>query len=861
MRAQRRSNGILSMSVFAFAACQAVAAGAAAQTASTVPSDVPSAPSQTPPADPPAAGPVTGAANPVAASGSGQDEIVVTARKFAERLQDVPLAISAFDSTRLNEKAAVNLEALSNSIPNVRLEHVGLFASAAAFFMRGIGQAGVESHDDPRVALYIDGAYQSRSAVGLGDMFDVEQVEVLRGPQGALFGRNAFAGAISLRSRRPTDEFEGNIDATIGNFDRRELKAAVNIPVVEDVLSARFAVMLRRFGGFFRIGNTNPTLTVTQQAEMVGRDLTPVIGQRIGGEDKQAFRGILKFTPTENVEANLIVSRTEAENDGSPTINQRLPNSVFGALGFPGRDPFGDAGKRIKGDGTDPFLTGSNYGNRYDISDWDILGDVRVQLSDTVEWYTIADYKTQDSTILTDTDGELVDLFSSDRLEKYKSFQVETRLQAEFMDGKVRGLAGLFYLNDRFDLYQRLQTGFGNAGDPTLTPPVPPVPPFQFTKDGRGLNNSLQFNGQRRWSISPYAQVNVNVTEQLRVNAAVRFSYEKKTAYNFPLQRVTNIGDYYGIAKSYRVVNDNVRLEFSCGEAETSSSNLSPSLGVDYKPNRDVMFYAQWQRAFKSAGLNVNAQTCPTFLDPYKDEQVDNFEIGVKSDLFGGTLRLNLTAFWAEYKNLQRSVIRVNPFNVAAAETYTSNAAGARIRGLEGEVNIIPVTGINIYATAGYLDSKYKGFCADLDGPGPYTGTPVSPCGGIAQALTPDLALIAVDNSDLRLGYAPKFTGQIGARFTTDVAAGRLTLDTSLSHTSRMETSVLNQDFTDRKPMDIWDASLTYADGQDRFRIIAWGRNLGNDVGRLSATLVSPLFTFSYPTEPRSYGVTLGVNF
>ena len=849
----------------------AVSISAAAQTGAPPPTDL-----SPPPADdsPPTALPVPSggseapdqpppnqASPDTTTTPGGLGDIVVTARKFNERLQEVPLAISAFDTTKLTEKAATNLEALSNSIPNVRLEHVGLFASAAAFTVRGVGQAGVESHDDPRVALYIDGAYQSRSAVGLGDMFDIEQVEVLRGPQGALFGRNAFAGAISLRSRRPTDDFSGNIDATIGNYGRREVKGGVNIPIIKDVLTTRFAVLLRTFDGYFKIGNPTPSISVAQQSAMAGRELASVIGKSIGGEDKKSFRGIIKFTPTSTAEANLIVSRTEADNDGSPTINQTLKNSVFGALGFPGRDPFGDDSRKIAGDGSDPFLTGSNYGNRYKIRDWDVLGDLTVQLTDHLEWYTIADYKTQDSTILTDTDGELVDLFSSDRLEQYQSFQVESRLQANLMGGRLKALAGVFYLHDQFDLYQRLQTGFGNAGDPTLTPPVPAVPPFQFTKDGRGLNNSLQFDGQRRWSISPYAQVNFNVTSKIRVNAALRFSYESKRAYNFPLQRVTNIGDFYGIAKDFRVVNDNVVLDFSCGEAKTSSSNLSPSLGVDYRPNKDVMVYAQWQRAFKSGGLNVNAQTCGTFRDPYRDEKVDNFEIGLKSDLLDGHLRLNLTGFWAEYTNLQRSVIRVNPFNVAAAETFTSNAAGARIRGVEAEVNVIPVTGFNIYANAGYLDSKYKGFCADLDGPGAYSGTPVSPCGGLAQILTPTLALIATDNSNLDLTYAPKFSGQIGARYTQNIGPGKLTLDTSLSHTSRIETSVLNQDFTDRKPLNLMDASVTYADARGRFRVVAWGRNLTNDIGRLSATYVSPLFIFAYPTDPRTYGVTLGVNF
>lgn len=840
--------------VGASAAALAVAQLAAAQTSPPV--DTSSGASISPDQPPP------GQVSPNTATTAGAlDDIIVTARKRSEPLQDVPLAVTAFDQRLLTEKAAVNLEALTTSIPNVRLEHVGLFQSASSFHVRGIGQAGVESHDDPRVALYIDGAYQSRSAVGLGDMFDVEQVEVLRGPQGALYGRNAFAGAISIRSRRPDGEFGGNVEATIGNYGRRDLKAAVNIPLVEGKLDARLAVMQRKFGGFFTVGNTTPGTSISAQSALVGRDLTPVIGDSTGGEDKNAYRGILKFTPTDRIEANLIVSRTEGDGDGSPTINQRLPNSVFGAFGFPGRDPFGDRRLGIKGDGTDPFLTGSSYGNRYDIKDWDILADLTVEIGETGVWYTLVDYKTQDTTILTDTDGELVDLFSSERLEEYHSFQAETRYQQDFMDGRLKVLVGLFYLDDGFDLYQRLLTGFGNAGNPAATPPLAPVPPYRFPIDGRSPNNNLQFDGQDRYTLSPYGQVNFDITDQVRINAALRYSYEKKDAFNFPLQAIIGPPGEAGLSNDFQTVNDNVVLGFSCGTAETSSKNVSPSIGLDWKPNSDVMLYGQWQRAYKSGGLNVNAQTCDTFRDPYADEQVDNFEIGLKSDLAGGKLRLNVSAFWAEYKDLQKQVIRVNPFNNASAETFISNAAGARIRGIEAEFNAIPVDGLNIYGHAGYLDAKYKAFCADLDGPGAFTGTPVSECGGTAQIIAPGLAIIDTDNSDLDLTFAPKFSGQIGARYEFDVGPGAVTFDTSVSYTTKLETSVQNYDFTDRKPLTLWDASLSYSDAKDRFRVVAWVRNLADDVGRLAATQVSPLFTFAYPTEPRTFGGTLSVNF
>lgn len=842
----------LNIGILAMAAAQFGPATALAQ---SPPATSPGGPATTPDQPPPN----QFSANTTTSPG-GVDDIIITARKRAERLQDVPLAVSAFDRIAIAEKAATNLLALSTSVPNVRLEQVGLFQSAASFHMRGIGQSGIESHDDPRVALYIDGAYQSRSAVGLGDMFDVEQVEILRGPQGALYGRNAFAGAVSIRSRRPGDELGGDAEATIGNYGRRDIKAAVDIPIVKDVLTTRFAVMHREFDGYFKVGNPSPSLSISDQAALVGRQLEPVIGDSTGGERKNAYRGIIKFTPNDKVEANFIVNRTESHGDGSPTINQRLPGSVFSALGFAGRDPFGDHGLGIRGDGTDKFLTGSNYGNRYDITDWDLLADLTVQLGGG-EWYTLVDYKRQNSTILTDTDGELVDLFSSDRLERYHSFQVESRYQHDFFSGRLQATAGVFYLKDSFDLYQRLQLGFGAAGDPTLTPPLAAVPPYQFATDGRSANNNLQFDGQRRHTISPYAQFNFKLTDQIRLTSALRFSYEKKSAFDFPLQQIVGPPGTAGISKDFDTVHDNVILANGCGRASTSSSKWSPSIGADYKPTRNIMLYAQWQRAYKSAGLNVNAQTCATFSQPYKDEQVDNYEIGLKSDLFGGVLRLNLTAFWAEYKNLQESVIRVNPFNSASAETYTSNAAGARIRGLEAEFNLIPTPGLNFYGNAGYLDARYKAFCADLDGPGAFTGVPTSTCGGIAQIVSPGLALIATDNSRLDLPFAPKFSGQVGGRYKYSFGAGSLTLDANVSRTSTLQTSVKNEDFTDRKPMTLVDASLTFADARERFTIIAWARNIGNDVGRLAATYVAPLFIFAYPTAPRTFGTTLSVKY
>lgn len=800
---------------------------------------------------------------PVTDSQSAQilDDIVVTARKRAERLQDVPVVVSAFTPEAIANKGATDLQALSTSIPNVKLEHVGLFQTAASFSMRGLGNTSIESFDDPRVAVYIDGAYQPRTADGLGDMFDVETVEVLRGPQGALYGRNAFAGAVAVRSKRPGFDFEGEAEATIANYGRRDLKAAVNIPLVEDKVAARFAYMHREFDGFFRVGNESPSLSVDQQSELVGRELSHLIGERTGGDRRDSFRGLLRFTPTDDVDINLIVKRVEVRADGSPTINQTLAGSRFAALGFPGRNPFGDHGRGIDGDGSNPFLSGANYGNRTDIDEWDITADSTVSLWGG-EWYTVVNFKKNDSLVLTDTDGTLVDLFSSERLEEFESFQAETRYQRSFLDDRMDVLGGVFYLRDKFQMFQRLLLGFGAPGNPAANPPVPETPRFRFPTDGRSPSHNLQFLGQVRKTISPYFQVNYDLTDEVRLNAALRYSWEKRTAFDFPGQAPLGPSGSAALSRDFDQLKQAVVLGTGCGEFDDSTDSWSPSLGIDYKPTPDVMLFASWQRAFKSGGINAKAATCQTFSVPYADEQIDNFEVGLKSDLADGHLRFNVNFFWSELKNLQVTAIRANPLSLASTESIVANAAGARIRGIEAEIVWVPIEGLNLFLNGGYLDSKYKDFCANLTGAETFTGAPPTSSCGSVTVLQPGVAIVERDNGHLSLPYAPKWDGQVGVRYSFDVGtAGSLNLETSVNYTSAQETNLLNYDFSDRKPMTTWDASIGFLDMNERFRVMVWGRNLTNSVGRLFTQVVNPNFTFAFPTEPRTYGVTLSASF
>jgi len=788
----------------------------------------------------------------------GVEEVVVTARRREESMQDVPIAMTAFTGERLYKEFAVDLRDFDGSIPNFQLEQVGLFQSAAAFSARGVGTAGIESFADPVVAVFVDGQYYPRNANALLDMFDLEAVEVLRGPQGTLYGQNAFAGAVSVRTRRPTGERAARFEATVGDYNSRILKGAVESPLIDGRLNGKLSLIHRQFDGFFDVGNTS-AFTNEELSAFVGEDITPFIGSNAQGEEKTVGRLSLQLLASENTEVNFIGTLERNRGDGSPGINGFFTPgggpSVFSLFGFPGRDPFGDSTRGIDGDGSDPFALGANH---RDINDQDLMNLVLEAKWDSPlgEWTTMVSYQDVESYLATDTDGELVDLFASEREEAYESWQFETRLNAQPTENSNL-LLGLFVLQDEYDLSQLLLLGFGQPGDPGATPPLPSVPPYQFPQDIRQL--SVGRNGQERLSIAPYVDFTYGLTPSLDLNLAVRATYEEKEAFNFPNQ--TPLGPA-GLRPG-KGDFDQVVYGLDCGSNSEDWFNVAPRIGFDFRPKDDVLLFAFWQRAFKSGGLLNNSATCGPFQDqPFDEERVDNYEVGIKSQWFDRRLLVNANVFYAEYTDLQRTVIRFAPDTPTQQETFTSNAAGATIWGVEVETEAFLTDRLQWRTNIGWLDASYDDFCTDLDGPGPFTGPePTSTCGS-AELLPSGLAVIDEDNSDLEFVRAPDW--DLSTTLSYEVPLGRLgnlSADATYSYTDKLFTQVNNAVRTDRGEHQRLDASLTWSDARERYRLSVWGKNLNDDVERLSRTEVANLFTFEFPTAPRMWGVTFAADF
>ena len=254
--------------------------------------------------------------------------------------------------------------------------------------------------------------------------------------------------------------------------------------------------------------------------------------------------------------------------------------------------------------------------------------------------------------------------------------------------------------------------------------------------------------------------------------------------------------------------------------------------------NDDIMLFGFWQRAFKSGGFVNNAGTEPVFSTPYDDEQVDNYEIGMRSDLLDGRLRLNANVFFAEYEDLQRGVIRAAPTSTGQ-ETFTDNAAGAESFGVEVAFSYIAAPGLSLNGNVGYLDIEYKDFIADLTGDG-----------------------LETDNSSLELVRAPDWDLSVGATYDFDVPdMGHITLGVRYSYTTDMALTTPNDVGFYRDELDTWDANATWESVDGRYRFSLWGKNLGDNIERLGGTPVATLFAFAAPTQPRQIGATLVVSF
>ena len=517
------------------------------------------------------------------------EEVVVTAQKRAGNLQDTPIAISAVTGDAIEKLNIDDIGAIAAANPSLVYSEAG---GEAQLYIRGIGSNIFNVGADQSVATHIDGVYTGRANMGLTQFLDIDRVEILRGPQGTLYGRNATGGAINIISRAPTDEFEGYVSGLVGSFDRIDVRGAVSGPITEN-LSGRLAVRRLKDDGYTE-------------------DLDPQGGDKIDDNDLAALRGSLRWK-SDALTATLIAEHSEFQNGNTsifPIDNTGLAES-FGAK--PNRDIH------------------KTYNNTPSFHEWEtggVTGILDWAVTDKTNLYLTVGYRDWDSDFLFNTDGTEIEITRTTLSYESEQLSAELRLSGE--SGWGRWLVGAYWFDeDKYGALGLVRSGF--------TPPAVLVPrSFIFRADGTGEATAL------------FGQVDFNLADTWTLSAGLRYSDEKKGDF---LRQSTLLPDneLLGLFTPNPIPD---ATPASTRRVTRSWDAWTPRVGLEFRPSDDRLFYLTYSEGFKSGGFNDLSVVNP----PFDPELVDSIEVGAKTEWLGGRLRANASAFYYDYTDLQVSV-------------------------------------------------------------------------------------------------------------------------------------------------------------------------------------------------------------
>ena len=711
---------------------------------------------------------------PVLAQPAPQDEtalseIVVTAQKRTENLQDVPVAVTAISGDDLASLEKGTIESIAQQMPGLSFSRAG---GQSFIYLRGIGSDIQGSASDPSVALNIDGAYVGRFELGATQFFDLDRVEVLRGPQGTLYGRNSTGGVINLISRGPGSEFDARLRASYSSFQRREVEAAVGGPL-DEMFGVRVAVRYSKDNGFTD-------------------DLDPRGSNRIDDQNILGLRGTFSVKVSEAIDLKLIADHTRSRNGNTSVI----PLDNLGLAQTRGAVPTKVGQTRNDLDTFDHWTTSG------------FVGQAGVNLTPELTFTSITALRRFNQRFLFNTDGTEIDITRTQFKRDYRSFTQEARFNWD--SDRLRAVVGGFFLDE---------DNKGTLGLPRI--------------GGIAVPTTFVFPARTKTkSYAAFADTTLYVTPRIGIIAGIRYSKDKKDDRTL---RGT-------IAGSAGIFGTNPLVLNGSRNVKDNWDALTPRFGLEFKPNRDLLFYATASRGFKSGGLNSYDLNAP--FDP---ETIWAYEAGAKTELLDRRLRLNGSVFHYDYSDLQVSTF-LNGF------TVVTNAASAKIDGGELEAAFRAAPGLTLTGSVGYLDAKYIDF--------------LTPFG-----VNPNRTTRIIDVSGNRLRNAPEWKLSGGLDYDAPISETLIVrASAQASHTSRTFFSQFNENIASNGPLTLVDARLGLGSFDGRWEVALFGKNLTDEdylanVVRFTSTTDFAKDTarignaLGYPAPGRQIGVQFSFDF
>lgn len=735
-------------------------------------------------------------------------DIIVTAQKRAQSLSDVSLSVSAVGSDQLAANNTVTLEGLQSLVPSISFGNDFNFAK---LFIRGIGLSSSLPGVDPSVALHVDGAVVSLAQAQLGSMFDLQRVEVLRGPQGTLYGRNATGGAVNLITAKPTETLDGYFRQSFGGSALLiQTDAAIGGPIAEGV-RGRFAV---------------------QRIHRDGFGVNEFTGNEIDNVNQWSARAHLEFLPSDSINI-LLTGEYHREDDRSLAIKFRevsFPGVLTDAIAA--NDGLSALGQRLNADGTqarfatNPRNIATNFDPINDRKQWATTAAITIDASDALTFKSLTSYRSFDAIFFQDFDMSTYlgyPLAQTNALRSSANHwqpafqnQFSQELQANIETDKFHGVFGLFYLDEEIRVENHIGLDVLKNTDP-----------FRIQFDGR-----LDVK-----AMAAFANVTYDLSEQLSLKGGARYSWEERRLRN-------NTG--LGVAAQNRLVLDALQWDVT-----KSWDDFAPSLGLEYRPNDDLMLYGNWSRGFKSGTAEIGStrRLSPTQPLPFVDpEKVEAFEVGTKYS--AGGLSANLAVFFQRLKNGQFSLTRPIPAPPFFTSTLT-NAAVSEAYGAEFDLLWRATDAFTLSASVGYLHSEFTKFTASdpldprLFAPGAVEALLVKDLSGNATRMSPRWSLNLNPTYDIGLGNG-----------------GKVRLGTNFAYRSKQFHTEFNDDRLAQDGYIQLDANVMYRHPDDRFSANFWVRNITNELvyaGSFSVSTSRAIGGTLMP--PRTYGVTFGYEF
>ncbi|HEY0940845.1 MAG TPA: TonB-dependent receptor [Steroidobacter sp.] len=705
------------------------------------------------------------------------EEVVVTAEKRAEGLQNIPIAITAVSGATLEKAGAKEVGDLVQLTPSLQF---GTRSTNVFIALRGIGQAGQDIGSQSGVTVSLDGVPLLNHFMMNPSFLDIERVEVLRGPQGTIQGRNATGGAVNIHSKQPTDELAGEVGLTFGNYSRVGVNAFANAPLADNVM-ARVSFQSVRADGWLK---------------------NAFLDRRNDDTDLTEMRAQLLVQPSDVLSVHALVDYTR--DRGDPSFNVLLGRAVADRPTVTEGPTYPYPQNDIEN-----LTVYFSEPNRRDVTDLRAVLNAKLELAPSVSLSSTTGFIDHDID-LEDLDVDLTPYHSAwfPLIGLYaKQLTQEFTVTAD-LGSRADLVAGVFYMH-------------GNASEPL------------YLSIAAVENLLVYLPTEKLDSYAGYAQLRYSLTDTLRATLGGRYTIDEKS-YDMD---ATNSGYHFLLSK------------------EDTWKAFTPRFVIDYAPSDMTMFYVSASRGFKSGGYNTLGDITQP-VNVFDPEYVWNYEIGAKAILFDRKLRTSLTAFYADYSNLQQTVFRINE-QTGVRFPKVDNSAMAVIKGVEYEVEVMPTAGLKLSGAVTYLDGKFDKFCNNNP---LYPDVPTDPeCVG-ATANGAPLPPNSINLQDNRLTQAPEWQFNVAGEYAFPISGNlEITARADYKWQDKVYFDIYNNPFNAQDAYGLLNASLAVGTFDKTWSVTGWIRNALDEryISQAVTGSGANAYTAGSIGMPRMYGATL----